>query len=834
MAKIRAYKLAEEFGLEREEFLEKAAQIGIELRSAMVGVDEDEVATLREKFGVQVGVETIEKRVGSGVIRRRRKKVAAVAEPAVAAPAAVAEPVEDEEPRAAEPAEPEPLAADAPSDSAIAARMSRPAVVVDDPLLAHEAARAAAREPVPDEQPSTPTGPPADRDSGRRAATTPEPASAAARRVRRVVREGQNLKEQDTLARQARGNVQAHLERRRMIVDRQSRMQSGRRVAAQPKRKLALSTAPPKQKVVRLGVSITLAVLSSQTGQKVRDLLRRARALDPEVERDDLLDAETATLLAEEVGYSVQRVESDAEKAAARADAGGETRSEELEPRPPVVTVMGHVDHGKTSLLDTIRHTNVVEGEAGGITQHIGAYQVQQGDGVVTFIDTPGHAAFTQMRARGAKVTDLVVLVVAANDGVMPQTVEAINHARAAGVPIFVAINKIDLPEADPQRVKQALLEHELVSEEFGGDTICVEVSATKGTHIDKLLEMLALQAELLELRARPSGLARGVVIEAQLDRQRGPIATVLVQEGELARGDAVVVGNVWGRMRTLENAQGKAVDRAGPSTPVRLIGLSGVPEAGDELVAVENEREARRIVEHRLDEAKRASTGSGVAEVPSAEDIFASLDESDTKELLVLIKADVRGTLEAICESLENLSTDRVKLRVLHSGIGGISESDVMLASASHAVVIGFHVRPEPAARRLAEKDATQIRTFDIVYELLDDATQLMQGLLPMKQIEQIIGRAEVRELFHSPRVGNVAGCAVVDGVISRSVRARVLRDLVPVYTGSIGSLRHFKDDVREVRSPNECGMSLENFSDVKVGDVIESFEIEEVPDTI
>jgi translation initiation factor IF-2 len=438
------------------------------------------------------------------------------------------------------------------------------------------------------------------------------------------------------------------------------------------------------------------------------------------------------------------------------------------------------------------------------------------------------------MRARGAKVTDVAILVVAADDGVMPQTVEAINHAKAAGVPIIVAVNKIDRPDANPQRVKQALLEHELVPEEFGGDTICVEVSATKGEGIDKLLEMIGLQAELLELRARKKGMARGIVLEAQLDRGRGPIATVLVQEGTLQRGDAVVVGSVYGRLRTLEDEQQQVVREATPATPVQLIGLSGVPEAGDELVVVKNEREAKRITEHRRDEEKRASTVVSEVAPLSAEDVFAQLEDTDKKELLVVVKADVRGTMEAICEAMENLSTDRVKLRVLHNGIGGITESDVMLASASRAVVIGFHVRAEPAARKLAEAEGTELRTFDIVYDALDDATKLMQGLLPPRRLERVVGRAEVRKLFVVPRVGTIAGCAVSEGMIRRATAARVLRDEVPVYSGPLASLKHFKDDVREVKAPLECGLSLENFADVKVGDVIESFEIEEIADTL
>ncbi len=833
MAKIRAYKLAEEFGLEREEFLEKAGELGIKLRTAMVSLDEEQIDLLRQKFGSKPEVPTEEKRVGAGIIRRRRKKAEALPEP-VPEISAAAEAVAAESTSLLEPDASEPLApAEAATETAIPPRMDRPAVVVEDPLAAAPAGPVAA-EPAPmaaqAPSPATPEVAPVPTDGRRAPPTGPE---AVRKLQRRQVLEGQTLREQDSIARQARGNVQAHLERRRMIVDQQSRLQSGRRTRAKGRPKLSLPTAPPKSKVLRIASSITFQGFSSQTGLKVREVLRKASALHPEIERRDLIDLETATLLAEELGYEIQHVETETEKAVAAASAPSAAEGSK-EPRPPVVTVMGHVDHGKTSLLDSIRRTNVVDAEAGGITQHIGAYKVEAGGHQITFIDTPGHAAFTKMRARGAEITDVVILVVAADDGVMPQTIEAINHARAAGVPIIVAINKIDKPEANAQRVKQALLEHELVAEEFGGDTICVEVSAIKGDGIDKLLEMITLQAELLELRAARGGRARAIVIEAQLDRGRGPVATVLVQEGTLRQGDAVAAGSVSGRVRSMEDDENEPVKEALPATPVRVIGLSAVPEAGDELAVVKNEREAKRITEHRLGEEKRANMAGAEAASLLPEDVFAQLEDSDLKELLVVVKADVRGTMEAICEAMENLSTDRVSLRVLHSGIGGITESDVMLASASRAVIIGFHVRAEPAARKLGEAEGTEIRIFDIVYEVLDDATKLMQGLLPPKEVEHVAGRAEVRQLFVVPRVGTIAGCAVSEGMIRRGISARVLRDDVPVYAGPLGSLRHHKDDVREVRAPLECGIRLENFNDVKVGDVIESFEIEEIADTL
>ena len=494
---------------------------------------------------------------------------------------------------------------------------------------------------------------------------------------------------------------------------------------------------------------------------------------------------------------------------------------------------MGHVDHGKTSLLDTIRKTNVVEGEAGGITQHIGAYQVETNGRKITFIDTPGHAAFTQMRARGAQITDIVVLVVAADDGVMPQTIEAISHARAAGAPIVVAVNKIDMANANPLRVKQELLEYELVLEEFGGDVQHAEISATKGTNIDELVEQLGLQAEILELKTRREGAALGTVIEAQLDKGRGPLATVLVREGTLKKGDRVVVGTSFGRVRAMFDENGAPLAEALPSTPVQIVGLSNVPEAGDELVAVQSEREAKALVSQRADDGRKATAGEEVEEV-SADSLFAALGESDEKELRLLIKADVRGTAEAVQDATLKLSTERVKVNVMHTLVGAISESDVMLASASDAVVLGFHVRPEPAARKLAENERVEIRIFELIHQLLDDVTAMMSGLLPPKVEEKISGTAEVRQLFVIPRVGTVAGCAVTDGSMLRSNLVRLIRDGVQVYSGKVASLRHVKDDVREIAAPRECGLRIENFNDVKVGDVLESYSLEETPDSI
>ena len=865
---MRAYKLAEELGLSREDLIKKAAEIGIEIRNPMTSLDEEQTNTIRRKLTVGAEVETVQKRVGTGVIRRRKRKAETETDEAAVAegdgePAQLEEPLAAEQPSlTAAPApitpdegeaggaptpigEATPLAASGAAERPVAApagrgfeRVKTPVRVVEDPLLPQPqpAAAAGATATTPSRR-SSPVPVPRDVEPEPESAPFAGGAGRKAPRPARPARADLSLREQETIARMMRGgNVQAQLERRRMVVEQQSRAQPQRKRSAAPARK-TLPAAPGKTKrLVRIGSRIAVAEFSRQTGAKVRDLQRRARAIDAELAESDFLDGETAALIAEDLGCEVQRVSSEVERALAATRAPAVKA--DGEPRPPVVTVMGHVDHGKTSLLDTIRKTKVAAGEAGGITQHIGAYQARTADGsLVTFIDTPGHAAFSQMRARGAQVTDVVVLVVAADDGVMPQTIEAIAHAKAAGVPILVAVNKVDKADANPQRVRQALLEHGLVAEDFGGETICVDVSATKGTGVDKLLEMLALQAEVLELRASRKGPARGVVVEAELDRGRGPLATVLVREGTLQPGDAIVAGSVYGRVRSLIDADGGTVKEAGPSTPVRIVGLSGVPLAGEELFVVKNEREAKQIVDHRLALEQQKAALAAEATNPAAltaEVLFARMEGVGERELFAVVKADVQGTVEAIREALAKLSTEKVKLNVIHYGVGGVKESDVMLAAASKAVIFGFHVRPEPAARRLAEQEGVTIRCFDIVYELLDDAILLMRGLLPPKETEKRLGNALVKELFHIPKLGTISGCAVEDGKIMRSARARILRNGIVIYAGKLSSLRRFKDDVREVSAPLECGIGIENYNDVKVGDRIEAFEIEQTPDSL
>jgi translation initiation factor IF-2 len=581
---------------------------------------------------------------------------------------------------------------------------------------------------------------------------------------------------------------------------------------------------------VVLPETITVAELANRMAVRGADVVKQLMKMGVMATINQVLDADTAELLVAEFGHQVKRVsEADVEIGLE----GEEDRVADVQPRAPVVTVMGHVDHGKTSLLDALRRSDVAAHEAGGITQHIGAYQVDIGTGrPVTFIDTPGHAAFTEMRARGARVTDIVVLVVAADDGVMPQTIEAINHAKAAEVPIVVAINKIDRPDANPERVKQALLNHDVVLEEYGGEVLHAEVSATQRTNLDRLIEAIQLQAEVLELKANPNRDAQGVVIEAKLDRGRGVVATVLIQRGTLRVGEIIVCGGQWGRVRALVGDRGQAVESAGPSVPVEILGLDGVPEAGDPLVVVDSERRAREITEYRQRKRREqtaAATGRG-----TVEEMFSQLAGQNANELPVVVKSDVHGSMEAIVAGLEKLGTEEVSVRVLHSGVGAITESDVTLALASKAMIIGFNVRANAQARELARREGVEIRYHSIIYELLDEVKAGLSGLLAPSARETVIGHAEVREVFTITKVGRIAGCRVIDGQIRRGARARLLRDDIVIHDGALGSLKRFKDDVREVREGFECGIGLEGWNDLREGDVIEAYEVEQVARTL
>ena len=609
-------------------------------------------------------------------------------------------------------------------------------------------------------------------------------------------------------------------ERQRSVAAFRRRVQRLKGGAAEVKEKIAREVTIPE--------TITIQELANRMAERGVDVIRLLMKQGQMHKITDVIDADTAQLVAEEMGHTVKRVaESDVVEGLFDAPDADET----LETRPPVVTIMGHVDHGKTSLLDAIRQTNVVSGEAGGITQHIGAYQVTSPlGGKITFIDTPGHAAFTAMRARGARVTDIVILVVAADDGVMPQTIEAINHAKAAKVPMIVAINKIDKPEAKPERVRTELLQHEVQVEQFGGETIDVEVSAKQRLNLDKLLETIQLQAEVLDLKANPARAAEGSVVEAKLDRGRGPVATVLVQRGTLKQGDIVVAGSEWGRVRALINDKGEQVSSAGPSVPVEILGFTGAPEAGDRMAVVENEARAREITAYRIREKREKAAVRGAGPAKSLADMMSQIKQAGRKEVPVVVKGDVQGSVEAIVASLDKLSTDEVACRVLHSGVGGITESDITLAHSVGAVVIGFNVRAHKEAREASERSGVEIRYYNIIYDLVDDVKKAMSGLLAPTLRETMLGNATILEVFNITKVGNVAGCQVTDGKVERGAKVRLIRDSVVIHEGTLKTLKRFKDEVKEVQTGQECGMAFENYEDMRKGDTIECFRVEEI----
>ena len=638
---------------------------------------------------------------------------------------------------------------------------------------------------------------------------------AVAKRGEQQRRRTGKLTINDALNDEERMRSMASIRRRREREKRQS-------MSMEPREKVA--------RTIKLPESITIQELANRMAERAVDVIKLLMQQGVMAKINDTIDADTAELLAEELGHKVNRVtDADVEDS---IDSEEDT-DEDKKPRPPVVTVMGHVDHGKTSLLDALRKASVVTGEAGGITQHIGAYQVTKDDGdKVTFIDTPGHAAFTSMRARGAKVTDIVILVVAADDGVMPQTVEAISHAKAADVPIVVAVNKIDKPEADPTKVKNELLQHEIISEDMGGDVQFVEVSAIAGTGLDELLESVLLQAELLDLKANPDRAAEGIVIESKLEKGRGAVATVLVQRGTLAVGDIFVVGEESGRVRALLDDQGESITIALPASPVEVLGAGGSPSAGDMFNVVETEAKAREIAEYRgrISREKRTASGNRT----TLDQMMQQLKDTELKELPIVVKADVQGSAEAISQAVDKLGTDEVCGRVVHTAVGGITESDITLAAASNASILGFNVRANSQARNLADEQGVEIRYYNVIYDLVDDMKAAMSGMLSPDLRETMLGNAEILEVFNVSKSGKVAGCKVTDGLVRRGARVRLIRDSVVIHEGELSSLRRFKDEVKEVNAGQECGMAFENYEDLKQGDVIECYEVEEIARTL
>ncbi|WP_298435313.1 translation initiation factor IF-2 [Geobacter sp.] len=858
MSKIHVYELAKQLGIENKELIARLKSHGIEVKSHMSVLEDDDVKKVTAPAPPKAvsAKEQEEVRVTTTVIRRRPK--VAEAQPEEPAPeplAAVAVPVEvtvppTAPPKAVEPAPEAPPAEEAPVPSAEA-----PPAPVEAPAEAPTATRARILGRV--ELPGITTKPAARPSEKREVVIPPQrkkeerpitpspterPAPPPSAELKKGVRKKEFAEvpvEPDRGAKKGGAPAKKKevfkkaemLERRERVFEPGPKAGKGKRREKEQVsvgRKTEITVPKAIKRIIKISESITVGELAKRMGVKATDLIRVLMKMGMMVTINHPLDVDTATLVAGDFGYEIENVAIDVdEMLEAVPDA-----PESLVKRPPVVTIMGHVDHGKTSLLDAIREANVIAGEAGGITQHIGAYDVELNGRKITFLDTPGHEAFTAMRARGAKVTDIVILVVAADDGVMPQTREAVNHSKAAGVPIIVAINKIDKPEAKPERVKQELMELGLVSEEWGGETIFVEVSAKKRINLPELLEMVLLQADVMDLKANPNKESRGTIVEAKLDRGRGPVATVLVQEGTLKTGDFFVAGVHYGRVRAMQNDRGEKVLMAGPSMPVEVIGFTGVPDAGDVFIGMNDEKRAKEIASYR--QQKLRETELAKHSKMSLEQLYDKIQKGEVKDLNVIVKADVQGSVEAVAESLRKLSTDAVRLNVIHSSVGAITETDVNLATASSAIILGFNVRPEPKASALAEKEGVDVRLYNIIYDAVEDIKKAMEGLLEPTLREKHLGRAEVREVFSVPKVGNVAGCYVQDGVMRRNAQVRLLRDNIVIYEGKMSSLRRFKEDVKEVATGYECGIGLENYNDIKVGDIIEDFEIEKVAATL
>ncbi|TLM69370.1 MAG: translation initiation factor IF-2 [Deltaproteobacteria bacterium] len=943
MSKIRVHELAKKMGIDSKDLIEQLNRAGVEAKShASVLEDADlhkfEASKSASQAASAAEVKVDERRIGSGLIRRRVSRVA-TEEPATA-PSPAPEPAQQveappqvQQPPVAAPVQasvqapaPRPVATQAPAPAAVQEPVKKavveelsekPQPPVEKPVAApvSTAVEQVAAPPAPTEAPAArkeavyvpppkepgtrakilgrvdlprtvfepqrsersdqrPGGPRPDRPAGagrpdqRPGGPRPAGPAGAGRPDQRPggprpagprpagprpggpgfgaapapdlsapgkdVGRGRNVKKKKGRADvvEEKGGAQRRKDRQIYEPDAGERYRKGKK-APRPAQKTEITVSKAIKRKIRITDVISVGELAKRMGVKANDLIKELMRQGQMVTINHPLDFETAALIASDFSYEVENVAFDEESMlAVTGDMTKEEAEGALQTRPPVVTIMGHVDHGKTSLLDAIREANVTAGEFGGITQHIGAYDVTINGKQITFLDTPGHEAFTAMRARGAQVTDIVVLVVAADDGVMPQTREAINHARAAKVPIMVAVNKIDKPEANIDRVRQELTEFGLVSEDWGGETIFVNVSAKKRMNIDQLLEMILLQAEVMDLKANPDKRAQGTVVEARLDKGRGPVATVLVQQGTLKIGDPIVAGVHYGRVRTMTDDRGKPVKEAGPSFPVEVTGLIGVPDAGEMFHAVEDEKVAKDVAQHRAQKQREAELAK--TSKISLDQLYARIKQGDVKELRVIVKADVQGSVEAVAESLGKLATDACRLLVIHSGVGAITETDISLAAASDAIVLGFNVRPAPKASAQAEAEGVDIRLYNVIYDAVNDVRSAMEGLLAPTYEEEHLGRAEVREAFNITKVGTIAGCYVLDGKIQRNAKIRLLRDSVVIWQGKLSSLRRFKDDVREVASGYECGIGLENYNDIKPGDVIEAYELREVKATL
>ncbi|MBK5099445.1 MAG: translation initiation factor IF-2 [Desulfobacteraceae bacterium] len=882
MAKVRVYELAKEFNLESSELVEKLISGGMSIRNYMSTLDEEAVFRARDIVTGVVSEVIEERRIKPTVIRRRRKIVKVEQE----IPAARPEEIPDEEVKlqveAGEPAE---AAEEAKKEPVIEKQLTREPVEEAQPPEKEEvldkepdaAGLVAGREVKPaveakakpkkgkrkkgdrpariikrpEEGPlrdilargveKRGVEPPAQRSEIVTQKFMPPKPSAVVEKVPEApekITPGKKKKDKKRVEKKEPASKTAVRHRKKEIYERAD-LYEGRpsrpkerkgakkpREAAKHKQQKTTEITVPKaiKRRIKIQEFVTVGELARAMGAKAAELIKGLIKLGVVAKINEPIDFETASLVADDFGYELA-LDSFEESSIIPET---EDRPEDLKPRPPVVTIMGHVDHGKTSLLDYIRKSNIIGAEFGGITQHIGAYYVESDGGDIVFLDTPGHEAFTAMRARGAKVTDLIVLVVAADDGTMPQTREAINHARAANIPIVVAINKIDKANANPEKVRRELAELDLSPEEWGGETLFGEISAKMGEGVDELLSLILLQAEMLEVTGNPDKPARGTIIEARLDKSKGPSATVLVRNGTLRQGDHFVCGEHYGRVRAVFNQLGKKLKSAAPSVPVEIYGISGVPLAGDEFIVVKDEKTAKQVVEHRKDRGKKQEVVT--RGVVSLEDLFQRIQEGEVKELNIVLKTDVQGSLEALADSLTKQSTEEVKLKIIHAATGAITESDVMLASASGAIIIGFNVRVNPRVSAIAEKEKVDVRYYDVIYNVIKDIRLAMTGLLEPIYKEHVIGRADIKEIFRIPKVGAIAGCHVTDGHIERNAKARLLRDDVVVFDGKIGSLRRFKEDVKEVQSGYECGIGLENFQDVKPGDVFEVYQVEEV----
>ncbi len=857
MAKVRVYELAKDLSMDSKQLVEKLKAGGMNIKNYMSTLDEEATTKARDIVAGRVSEVIEEKRIKPRVIRRRKKTVKIEPEkPAVEpvveprevevevekrapvemkkatepTPPKVEEEIKKEEdtskaPRVSEkkiqaPAKPKPKKKAKKGKKKV---VDKPAKIIKRPeegplreLIAKDQKRELEAE-----------APVSTRRVVEELHVTPEVEKKG--KPARKKRDKKRAEKKEVVPKGTVRHRKIEVFERADLYEGRKLGKKGRRGAKKPKdvakklKQTEITVPKPIKRRIKVPEQVTVGEVAKAMGIKGVEVIKILMSLGAPANINQSIDFETASVVADEFGYELELDLFDVEGIIAEV----EDKAEDLRPRPPVVTIMGHVDHGKTSLLDYIRQSNIIGGESGGITQHIGAYYVKIEGRDIVFLDTPGHEAFTAMRARGAKVTDIIVLVVAADDGVMPQTVEAVNHARAANIPIIVAANKIDKPEANIDKVTRELAELELVPEAWGGETIFGHISAKTGEGVEEFLELILLQAEVLELKENPDKAARGTIIEAKLDKSRGPIATVLIKSGTLKQGDYFICGEYYGRLRAMLNHRGRRVKSAGPSIPVEIYGISGVPMAGDEFIVVGDEKTAKQVIEVR--QAKVRTAGASRRGIISLDDLFDKIKEGEIKELNLILKADVQGSIEALSDSLFKLSTEEVKVKIIHSSTGGITETDVMLASASGAIIIGFNVRANPRVREVAAKEEVDIRYYDVIYNVTKDIQLAMVGLLEPVYRENVIGRADIKEIFHVPRVGTVAGCYVTDGHIERNANARLLRDEVVVFDGKIASLRRFKDDVKEVQSGYECGIGLENFQDIKPGDVFEVYNLVE-----